>query len=81
MAGTLTVTGAPLTITADDATRNYGDDNPTFTAHFDGFVNGDDESVLTTAPTIATTADAGSDVGTYPIIASGASAGNYRLHI
>src|SRR4029079_3321616 len=41
--GTEHVTPASLTITADDKTRVYGDDSPTYTASYDGFVNGDDE--------------------------------------
>src|SRR5204862_5961024 len=35
--GQLTVTKATLTVTADDASREYGDANPAFTASFSGF--------------------------------------------
>ena len=44
--GALTVTPAPLTITANDATRPYGQANPAFTARISGFVLDDDASVL-----------------------------------
>src|SRR5262249_2629970 len=40
-AGTLTVTKAALTITADSHTRPYGATNPTLSVAFGGFVNGD----------------------------------------
>ena len=39
--GTLHITKAHLTVTADDKSRTYGAANPTFTATFTGFVNGD----------------------------------------
>ena len=38
--GALTITKAPLTVTANDASRTYGAANPTFTATLSGFVNG-----------------------------------------
>src|SRR4029079_7167215 len=34
--GNLTITRAHLTVTADDATRPYGDANPAFTASYSG---------------------------------------------
>ncbi|MFH6951184.1 MBG domain-containing protein, partial [Flavobacterium sp. FlaQc-51] len=77
--GTLTVTAATLTITADAQTKTYGSANPTLTASYTGFVNGDTATSLTTPPTIATIADATSPVGTYPITASGAVNSNYTI--
>ncbi|HAV61363.1 MAG TPA: hypothetical protein DCY13_03255 [Verrucomicrobiales bacterium] len=77
--GTLTVKPAALTITAQDAAKVYGAALPTFAASYTGFVNGENQSVLTTPPTLATTATAGSPVGSYPITASGATAGNYTI--
>ena len=41
VAGTLTVTTAPLTITAVNQTKVYGAALPTLTASYSGFVNGD----------------------------------------
>src|SRR5207244_3878092 len=40
VAGTLTITKATLTVTADDQTRIYGDANPSFTVTYTGFKNG-----------------------------------------
>jgi len=39
--GSLTVTGAVLTATANNASRAYGATNPVFTVSYNGFVNGD----------------------------------------
>src|SRR5213076_3218018 len=47
--GTLTVTAATLTITANNETRSYGATNPALTVSYSGFVNGDTTASLTTA--------------------------------
>lgn len=78
-AGTLTVTPAPLTIKANDATRQYFCDEPDFGYTCSGFVNGENENVLSPKPTLSTTANVSSKVGTYPIKASGASSSNYSI--
>ncbi|MFT3746148.1 MAG: MBG domain-containing protein [Pyrinomonadaceae bacterium] len=65
--GTLTVTAAQLTVTADNQTRVYGAPNPALTFQITGFVNGEGVGVLTGTPTISTTATATSAPGTYPI--------------
>ena len=41
-AGTLTVSPALLTVTADNQTRAYGQTNPPLTVQYSGFANGDD---------------------------------------
>ncbi len=66
VAGTLTVTPAPLTITADNQTKVYGAALPTLTASYTGFVNGDTPASLTTQPTLTTTATAASHVAGSP---------------
>jgi len=76
---TLTVNKAALTITANDATKTYGDANPTLSVSYSGFVNGDNATKLTTQPTVTTTAMQGSAVGTYPITVSGAASTNYTF--
>ncbi|MGB9031388.1 MAG: putative Ig domain-containing protein, partial [Acidobacteriaceae bacterium] len=65
----LTVTGATLTVSANNASRVYGTANPTFTGTITGQQNGDTftESFTTTATTL-------SNVGTYPIVPSAAGA-------
>ena len=51
VAGTLTVTPAALTITANNQTKVYGAVLPTLTASYTGFVNGDTAASLTILPT------------------------------
>jgi hypothetical protein len=77
--GTLTVTPAVLTITANNQTKAYGTANPALTVGYSGFVNGDTAASLTTPPSVTTTATAASGVGTYSITASGAASPNYTI--
>src|SRR5205809_456091 len=78
--GTLTVTPAAPTVTAEDQTKAYGAANPALTVRYSGFVNGDTAASLITPPTTATTATGASAVGTYPITAGGAvGGGNYTI--
>lgn len=74
---TFTVNPAILIASAEDMQITYGDAIPTFTPIIKGFVNGEDESVLLTAPEVNTTAIDNSDAGVYPISISGGSAANY----
>jgi len=75
-AGTLSVNPALLSVVADDASREYGLVNPAFSGTVTGYRNGDDDSVIS-GLTYASAAMVGSDVRTYTIEASGASADNY----
>jgi hypothetical protein len=77
--GTLSITQAPLTVIANNASRVYGTQNPAFTFSYSGFVNGDNATVLNVQPTATTTATAQSNTGTYPITPSGGAASNYSL--
>jgi hypothetical protein len=79
VSGTLTVTPAPLTITADSKIMIYGGTFPTLTVSYSGFVNGDSAASLTTQPTLSTTATPTSPMGSYPITASGAADSNYTI--
>ena len=76
--GTLTVTPASLTITANDAGKLYGAANPALSATYTGLVNGDSSSVVTGA-SLSTSATSASNVGTYGIALGAASAGNYTI--
>jgi Bacterial Ig-like domain (group 3)/MBG domain (YGX type) len=72
----LIVTPAPLTATANNATRPYGAANPAFTGTITGAVFGDTFSVSG-----STTAVTSSPAGTYPItpIVTGTALANYTL--
>ena len=77
LGGTVTVTPRPITVTADAASRIYGDANPalTYTVGGSGLVNGD-----TLAGMLATSAAVTSGVGDYAITQGSLSAGgNYML--
>ncbi|GGI50883.1 hypothetical protein GCM10011425_20950 [Mucilaginibacter galii] len=71
--GTLTITKAQLFVKADDKTKTYGDANPALTLSYSGFLNGDNQSVITTAPVANVNANAGSGAGNYTITPSGGS--------
>jgi hypothetical protein len=78
---TLTVDQAPLTVTANNASRAVGAANPAFTASYSGFVNGDTALVLSGAPSFTTTATTTSVAGLYPITpaAGTLTAANYSF--
>ena len=78
--GTLTVTQAPLTVTANSFTITQGDAMPAFTATYSGFRNGNTESVLTKKPKFTCSANSSSTPGTYDIIVSDAEAKNYSMN-
>ena len=72
--GDLTVNPAVVTVTANDASKTYGENDPTFTASVTGLV-GSDTVVYTM------TRDSGEDAGTYDITPSGAvTQGNYTVN-
>jgi hypothetical protein len=63
----INVMPAPLTVTANDASRTYGSGNPAFVTTITGFVNGDTMAVVSGAASVNTTATASSPVGSYSI--------------
>ena len=77
--GVLTITKAPLTISAYSYIRNQGDDNPEFWFDFWGFMNNETYDVLTTMPTASCEATKDSPIGEYVISVSGAEATNYEI--
>ena len=77
--GTLTITKAPLTITAKNDTIKRGQDLPTFEVEYSGFKNNETDTALTKKPTITCVATSDSLAGTYPIVVSGGEAKNYEL--
>jgi gliding motility-associated-like protein len=77
--GNLEISKAVLSVTADDKTRIYLEENPALTFTYSGFISGQDQSVLDVVPVVETAADANSDAGFYEIIVSGGSDNNYRF--
>jgi hypothetical protein len=77
----ITVDPAPLTVTANAASRWYGrpNDTVTFTASYTGFVHGDNESTIGGPPLFTSNAMTNSPPGTYTITPSGLISSNYRI--
>ena len=77
--GTLTITKAPLTITAKSYTITQGDALPTFEAEYSGFKNDETADILNKKPVLTTSVTSSSEPGTFDIVASGAEAQNYEI--
>ena len=71
-----TITRAPVTVTADDKTKGYGDPEPEWTATVSGMVNNENPNLIT----YTVSCNHGDENGTYDIIPSGAAEqGNYTV--
>jgi len=77
--GTLSVTTAALTVTAQPQSRFAGQSNPPLTVTYSGFVNGDTAQTLVSPPNVTTTATPTSPPGVYPISVGGAASPNYAI--
>ena len=75
----VTITKAPLTVTADDSSMEEGSKLPPLTVSYEGWKNGENERVLTEKPVATTTATPQSPMGEYPITVSGGKALNYSF--
>jgi hypothetical protein len=73
---TLTISKAPVTITADNKTIVYGQPLPAFTYSVSGLLNGDPPRVVT-GVVCTSSATSTSPGGAYPITCSGGMATNY----
>ncbi len=72
-----TVSKKTLVVTANNKSKPYGDPIRSLTVSYNGLVNGD--RAPATLPAISTTATSTSQVGTYPISATGAADPNYTI--
>ncbi len=83
--GSYTINKAPLTITINDATVQYSDPEPTYTVEsYNGFVNGEDSSVLGGSLSCTTSATISSGMvmsgpGDYTISCGGFTSDNYDI--
>lgn len=75
--GVLTIEKVPLKASVGNYERAYNENNPYFEIKYEGFVMGENYSVLDTKPTATTSATLTSVVGNYDIIVSGGSDNNY----
>jgi hypothetical protein len=76
---TADITRAPLTLTANNQSIAQGAAIPSLTFTATGLQGTDTISVLTTQPTLSTTATSSSPAGTYPINITGGAAANYTI--
>ena len=75
----IVINKANLSITADNKSKYVGQVNPTFTVSYDGFVYGENESVLSGSLLFQTDADRNSCADEYDIVPSGLTSGNYNI--
>ena len=80
--GLLKINPKEITVTANKASKEYGDPDPTFTYEIEGLVDGDSENLI--SATITRPSPAGNplddDPGEYPISITGeANQGNYKV--
>ena len=73
-----TITPAPLSLTVNDATREYGNPNPEFSSVITGFVDGENADNQNMTVNYTCTADKQSNAGNYRILAS-VNAPNYEV--
>ncbi|MGN1372651.1 MAG: uL15 family ribosomal protein [Candidatus Coproplasma sp.] len=79
MAATLNIIPASLTVTANDKTVTFSDSPANGGVTFEGFVDGQTESVLGGELTFIYNYSAGDNVGTYSITPSGYTSSNYDI--
>jgi len=85
VAGTMSVTPAPLTIWASNGAMVYGGTPPVITPEYVGLVAGDTAATFSISPNVAPTCTTTpvlnntTPVGTYPSICSGATDPNYTI--
>lgn len=79
VAGTLTITKAPLIISAGNYTKKQGDAMPKFKVSYSGFKNAENETILTKQPVFSTDATESSSPADYVVNVSGAEADNYDI--
>ena len=79
IAGTLTVSPAPLVITAVSTSMIAGQSVPALTADYSGLVNGDTPASLARPPGLHSAASPSIAPGSYPITVGGASSPNYTI--
>ena len=75
--GQLTINKRQLTVSTQNYTRAYGEENPSFELSYTGFVNNEDENVLISKPKATTEATPTTDVGVYDITIANGVAENY----
>ena len=76
---TIQIDRAPLTVSVNASTREFGASNPSFAVSFIGLVNGETSIALEGLLTFATSAAPTSDMGSYPVVPSGLTSRDYFI--
>ena len=76
---TVTISKAPLTVTANNKAITYGDAPANDGVRYSGFVNGENEGVLGGTLAYAYNYERYGDVGSYAITPNGLTSGNYDI--
>lgn len=76
---TFTIQRAPLEVKADDKQKVEGQNNPTLTVTYTGFVKGETAGVLTQRATPTTAVTTSTPAGVYDIFPGSAAAANYTM--
>ncbi|MBM3639430.1 MAG: hypothetical protein FJW98_08390, partial [Actinobacteria bacterium] len=79
VAGSVNISKKAITVTASDHTVTYGDAVPTVTPAYSGFVNGQNATSFTSAPTCSTTYSVTTGAGTVATTCTGGAATNYSF--
>ena len=78
--GKLSITKATLVLTANNATKVYGEVNPSFKFACSGLKNDDTkDNIFSTSPTLSCTATSSSNTGSYDITINGGETYNYEI--
>lgn len=75
----VTVEKKDLTVSTPDYEKDFGDENPEPELRYDGFVPGDDESIIEQLPVASITTERFSPEGVYPISLEGGYSARYNL--
>ncbi|AZQ65033.1 T9SS type A sorting domain-containing protein [Flammeovirga pectinis] len=78
-ASSITIEKAQIEVSTVALSSTYGNDIPTFTIAYSGFVNNESSADLTTMATATTVATSSADAGEYEVTLSGATADNYSF--
>ncbi|MFA8436944.1 MAG: right-handed parallel beta-helix repeat-containing protein [Marinifilaceae bacterium] len=75
----VSVAKAQLTVSVEDVQLDYGDAQPEYVLHYDGFVNGEGADVLNELPQANISGEWPLDAASYEIVISGGSDDNYNF--
>lgn len=77
--GVLMIDKAVLTVTADNQSRKYAQDNPELTFQYAGFVNNENDTILDQVPQVETEASKWTPTGEYEIVPGQGEDNNYTF--